>query len=281
MHAIVGAVTYARQYVASLCVLAMSFSAVPALAKSPPNILGDWEVTQVLMTGGLQPQWSVKENDPRLMWRRMRIASDSYVYNNDEKKCTLTLMPGTENASMRTLFEREKTKRPKLMKERFYGRLRDYKLGALAQQPVRILQERCEAIARKNDVTGNWIAVLPDALIVPYTQDALMVLKRPPKEIDPGQLDYCKTAVNASDKVICADRQLWQMQRYTEASLAPLESKPAVLAEELNKDTTTLLAKRQACNGDSDCLYKTLDQHVDTLVQLCMICIWRHFGLRP
>ena len=269
-----------------------------------PALIGDWEVRRVLMNGP-NAQWSMREDDPRLMARTLRITADSVSFAR-QRKCAASPMIGGQNLPMRALFAKgARAKRPAAMKRTLYERLENYEIGAmrpeaehgtidhpvgrignfelskLSGRPVKLLETRCSDRDGTFFSGFNWIAVVSGTLpsskmatvLLPYQPDALLVLRRTPTIVAPGpaQIQYCKSAESASDKAICADRQLWLMQAYT-LSAQPFaqpfaHSNLPVVQAQLDARITEALRKRQDCNGDPKCLYEVLDDHIETLVQ--------------
>lgn len=106
-------------------------------------------------------------------------------------------------------------------------------------------------------------------MLLPYQPDALVLLQRPPSaaSADARQLSYCKEAVSASDKTICADRELWLMHGFTQSARERAQSQRPEINAALEKSVAQLMQRRQACNGERNCLYDVLDEHVAMLVQ--------------
>jgi hypothetical protein len=236
------------------------------------TILGDWEVSRVLMTGGMQPQWSMREDDPRLLGRRLSIAADGMQFRNIETDCILRRLAGGKPQSMRSLFARPGNKRPPGMHGTLYGRQEDYELGGLRGQAVKLFEVHCRTGSESFLDDANWLATTtsPATLLMPYQPDALLVLRRlpaPGSRPDAAQTEYCRQAGSPSDQAICADRQLWRMHSYTISAQARAQSPRPELNAELAREIADQLQKRQACNGERNCLYEVLDRHIELLVQ--------------
>ena len=229
---------------------------------------GDWEVTRVLMTGGMQTQWSMHEDDPRLMGRVLHLSSDAKQFPNAATGCTAQAPAGAKPQSMRLLFAKSvmgESKRPPAIKGSLYGRIEDYALDGLNTRPVILLEVRCELVGGHITccrIRHNTADALQTA--------ALALLRHPPPKgslPDADQAAYCKQAVSASDLAICADRQLWRMYSYTLSAQQRAQSPRAEVNQALEKDIAVQLQKRQACNCKAQYLYEVLDWHIDLLVQ--------------
>jgi len=244
----------------------------PAGLAQDSSVLGDWEISRVLMTGGMQPQWSMREDDPRLLGRHLSVAADGMQFRNTETGCVLRPLAGGKTQSIRSLFARSGGKRPAGMRGTLYGRQEDYELGGLHGRAVKLFQIHCRAGSESFLDDANWLATTtsPATLLIPYEPDALLVLRRRPapgSTPDAGQTEYCRQANSPSDRAICADRQLWQMHSYTISAEQRAQSPRPELNAELAREIADQLAKRQACNGETNCLYEVLDQHIELLVQ--------------
>ena len=273
--------THARSaaLVASLLLAAAGHAA--AIANTSGSILyGEWEVTRVLMTGGMQPQWSMREDDPRLMARTLRIDTIGVEFRHVVSSCVAQPMVGAQKLSMKTLFAKESgVKRPIAMKGRAYGRVANYDLGSLRNQSVALLQLRCKDPEKTFLAEANWIAATADAtkkspttLLMAYQPDALLVLQRVVNDssatgADPKRADYCAKAQSASQKTICNERELWRMHTYSELARARAQSPRAEVNAAIDANVADLMQKREDCKGARDCLYGVLDRHIEVLVQ--------------
>lgn len=254
----------------SLILLALMAIAPLASSATPDStILGDWEVSRVLMTGGMQPQWSMHEDDPRLLGRRLSITAKGLQFRNADTGCVVQPMAGGRPQAMRSLFARPGSKRPSGMHGTLYGRLEDYELGALRERPVKLFAVRCPTGSEDFLGAANWLAATasPGTLLMPYQPDALLLLHRPGTPPDAGQTQYCRQADSPSDRAICADRQLRQMHGYTLSARHRAQSPRPELNAALTRDIAVQLEKRQACQGEPNCLYEVLDRHIELLVQ--------------
>jgi hypothetical protein len=229
------------------------------------------------MTDGMQPQWSMREDDPRLMARTLHLGPDAVRFRNIDSGCSALPLTGGKPQAMRSLFAKSATgtKRSPTLHGALYGRASDYQLGALRDRTVQLLELRCQSESHKLMAEANWLAVtVPPsatsaALLMPYQPDALLVLRRAPSGAHPeaAQASYCVQATSTSDKAICADRQLWRMHTYTLSALQRAQSPRAEINEAVAKDVAEQLQKRQACQGNIRCLYEVLDRHIELLVQ--------------
>jgi hypothetical protein len=248
-----------------------SYVTAKPLPTKPLSILGDWEITQLLVTDGISnSQRFMKPDDANVMGRRYRFQLDSVIYKRDEKRCTLDTSLAQQRFPIKTLFADERVVRPTLITRKFYRRAAQYNLGSLARASVAIYAYRCgksnERETRVNNM-GNWFAATGDTIIWPLAPDALVVMKRQPKTLVPEHATFCKSATSANDKVICADREMWLMKVFTEnvrdCAIAYDLQTPAQLRDQLDAFVT----QRNACDGSRDCVYDVLDEHASILAQ--------------
>lgn len=235
-------------------------------------VFGEWEVSRVLMTGGMQMQWSMREDDPRLLGRSLHITADAVRFQNTVSACALQPLAGGKAQSMRSLFAQPGGKRPAGMHGTLYRRQEDYELGALRGQPVKLFAVRCQPNQESFLIDANWLATTgsPTTLLMPYQPDALLLLRRTPPEgtaPEAARREYCQQANSPSDLAICADRELWLMHSHTLSARQRAQPSRPELNAALAREEAVQLAKRQACAGERNCLYEVLDEHVELLVQ--------------
>lgn len=257
--------------------VAFNCAATPNEDTSNASIQGEWEVTAVLMTGGMQPQWSMHENDPRMMGRRLRVTPDAVEFKQEAYECGLIPMITGKPQPMKALFAMGLVgTRPKSFSGPLYGSMDDYDLGPARGQPVKLFELQCKKPDENFLAESNWIALTsatpksPATLLMAYQPDALLVLQRPAANIGPletSQATYCREASTVSDKAICADRQLLTMHGYTQSALKRAHSPRPEVNAALERDVSAQRQKRLDCQGDVRCIYQVLDEHIAMLVQ--------------
>ena len=194
----------------------------------------------------------------------------SVTFNDEATSCILDASLATRTFPIKALFADEHLARPKIVRDRFYRRAKHYALGALSREPVRIYAYQCgkkdgDDVQINN--TGNWFAVAGDTIIWPQSPDALVLLKRQPTQPTAEQSKFCAAATLASDKAICADREMWLMKVFTDTfrdCARPFAPEPP---DELRAELDAYVTKRNACNGDRACVYSVLDEHASLLAQ--------------
>lgn len=225
----------------------------------------------MLPTAGFSnSQRFMNPDDPQVMGRKYSFQADSVTYDNETKRCKLDASLARQTFPMRALFAEEPIPRPKIIQKRFYRRAAQYELGALARESVRIYAYQCEKIDgndTKINNTGNWFAATQDTIIWPLASDALVVMKRQPTRPTTEQTAFCNTATHASDKTICADREMWLMKTFTDISRECAIAYELRTPDTLRQQIDVFVAKRNACEGARACVYAALDSHVSLLAQ--------------
>jgi hypothetical protein len=256
---------------ALVAVVKLFVGTVSATPMSPQQVLGDWEITGLLVTDGFSnSKRSMKPDDAYVMGRKYSFQTDSVTYDNETKRCKLDTSLARQTFPIKALFAEERIPRPKLIRDRFYRRAAQYALGSLAKESVTIYAYQCAKVGdketRRNN-TGNWFAATKDTIIWPLAPDALVLMKRQPSAQTAEQKSFCESATLASDKLICADREMWLMKVFTEAVHECAVRVELRTPDELRVELDAYANKRKACEGNRDCVYDALNQHVNLLAQ--------------
>ena len=256
---------------AALALTALSCAAATAAPLAPPKIVGDWEVTRLLVTDGVSnSQRSMKPDDAIVMGRKYSFQANSVTFGNQEIHCTLDTSLAKQTYSIKTLFADERLPRPKIIRDRFYRRAAQYALGRLAREAVTIYAYRCDKTDDRDtqlNNSGNWFAATKDTIIWPLGPDALVLLKRQPTQRTAEQTAFCNIATQASDKTICADREMWLMKVFTDTVRDCAIAFERRTPEKLRVQLDSYVAKRNTCDGVRACVYDVLDEHASILAQ--------------
>jgi hypothetical protein len=265
-------VRYQRRPEAALAVVvALWMGAASSAPMSPQQVLGDWEITGLLATAGFSnSQRFMSPDDPQMMGRKYSFQVDSVTYDNETKRCKLDASLARQTFPMKALFADERIPRPKIIRDRFYRRAAQYALGPLARETVRIYAYHCEKTddrATQLNNTGNWFAATRDTIIWPLASDALVLMKRQPTRPTVEQAAFCSAAINASDKTVCADREMWLMKTFTDTVRECAIAYELRTPDKLRQQIDTFIAQRNACEGAQSCVYDALNAHSSLLAQ--------------
>jgi hypothetical protein len=251
--------------------IALSTEIAIAAPMTPQQVLGDWEITALLVTDGFSnSKRSLRPNDPYVMGRKYSFQKDSVTYDNDTKRCKLDTSLARKVFPMKALFAEERKERPKLIRDRFYRRAAQYALGSLGGEVITIYAYRCEKTNNfkpQLNNTGNWFAATKDTIIWPLAPDALVLMKRQPTQPTTEQASNCNDVTQASDKTICDDREMWLMKKFTETVRECAIARSVKNSTELRERLDALVVKRNACDGGRSCVYETLSEHAYLLAQ--------------
>jgi hypothetical protein len=258
--------------VQSLVLLALLCSSVAIAAPlSPQQILGDWEITGLLVTDGFSnSQRSMKPDDANVMGRKYHFQLDSVTYDDQTIDCKLDTSLARQTFPMKALFAQERIPRPKLIRDRFYRRAAQYALGSLARESVRIYAYRCKKIdgfELQLNNTGNWFAATKDTIIWPLGSDALVTMKRQPTQPSAAQKTFCNRATLANDKTICTDREMWLMKVFTDTFRDCAIHFEQRTPDELRAELDAFDSQRNECDGSRTCVYGALSKHASILAQ--------------
>jgi hypothetical protein len=257
---------------ASLAMAATLWASIAIAAPmSPQQVLGDWEITRLLVTDGFSnSKRSMKPDDAYVMGRKYSFHADSVTYDNETMRCKLDTSLAQQTFPMKALFAEERIPRPKIIRDRFYRRAAQYALGPLARETVRIYAYQCEKTddrATQLNNTGNWFAATKDTIIWPQSSDALVLMKRQPTLPTTEQTAFCNRASTANDKTICADREMWLMKVFTETVRDCAVHFERRTPEELRAQLDAFEFQRNACPGSRACVYEVLSKHASILAQ--------------
>jgi hypothetical protein len=233
------------------------------------QVFGDWEIVRVLVPEGVaNGQRFMRPDDPQLMGRKYSFGAKTFMRRNEEIQCTLDVSQAHQKFKVKSLFALERTASPKLVRDRFDKKPKDFfvgpKLASFLTESVAIYAYRC---VTKDDreiqinPMGNWFARSQTTIIWPLAPDAFALLKKQPVIKVKAQQTFCETASSPSDKTICEDRELWLMKDFTDAFTACAIDRSANSKEALRDALAELLLKRDACAGLKQCVYAVLSQH--------------------
>jgi hypothetical protein len=246
-----------------------ALAATLAAPVSPSHVLGDWEITRVLVVDvGRDSPGGINADDGREVGRKYSFQAKSVVVDGEYSRCALDTTMARQAFSINTLFAGERSAHSKRLRQSFYGRAAQYDLASLSREPVRIYAYQCKDRGTQINPMGNWFAATKDTIVWPLGLGALAVMKRPPTVRPAAQVAFCAAATVASDKTICQDRELWLMKSYTETvdACAMVERGSRTL-DERRGQLDAYVAQRNGCEGDRSCIFYALREHAAILGQ--------------
>ena len=247
-----------------------------AAAKVTPKpagseLLGQWEVSRVLADLADQPHWGIRPGDASLLYRSMTITADKIWFVGDSKSCD---QPSWQPlaTTWQSLFQKTGMSRTPSNSAPARATPQDYDLKVSPKQRVQafLVCPRAGASASKAWRDAGWMALeSADSLVVRYSGQVLVVLRRRAQDEKPQASFSCEKASSPSEKTICSDRELAAWDRSVAEALrqvmeykADADEKARVLREHM-----AWKAERDKCGADSACLRSSLSSRVTLLNQ--------------
>jgi hypothetical protein len=248
-----------------------------ALTTNSPDVTGDWVVADVLLKRGLSnAQLSNHRTSSMLLAYHYRLQADAVTVMNERAVCALNTRSAPSATTLRALFAGESvTPRTQGIKQKLLGKAADYALPVTMQAvssqktpTVMIYTYRCSGEQTAINDMGDWFALAGEQLLLPYAQDALLILSRASREPSEQQIAFCKTPANSVDRIICADSQRYALHRYIESTapcalVAPAPNERDVIARE----HAAKLKKRNECSDNASCVWDALFEHAQWVAQ--------------
>jgi hypothetical protein len=248
-----------------------------AFMANSPDVTGDWRVTDVLLKRGLSnAQLSNHRTSSMLLARYYRLQPDAVTVMNERSACALNTQSTRSTTELRALFSGEPaTPRVLGIKQKLLGKAADYALPATMQTvssrktpTVMIYTYRCSGEQTAINDMGDWFAMAGEQLLLPYTQDARLILSRAPREPSELQSAFCNAPANSVDRIICADSQRFALHRYVESTApcalaAPAQNERDAIASE----HAAKLKKRDECGDNASCVWDALFEHAQWVAQ--------------
>jgi hypothetical protein len=235
----------------------------------PRTIQGKWEVTSNLVPNNVdRRKANTAIDDVSSIGRVFEFQEEQVVYKGVEIFCSFDAKSITSNVPVKALFADDvaKTKLPPWVTSKLIGQAANYRLGLLATKRATLYRYVCpnennDPLQGSVNYLGNWFAVVGDTILMPFTNDGLRILNRPAKIKTVAHRTFCSKAESGYEKRVCDEREIWVMHSLVQ-SIAPcaVDAYP-----ELRPQLAEFAQKRDACEGDRDCVYEALDAIVTTL----------------
>jgi hypothetical protein len=196
------------------------------------KVLGDWEVSRVLLTKNAEDATEPPAGGyARLIGLKFRVGPDGVTSNwsLDDQTIGMAKAEGgplvfrsKQPLSIKVLFEKEEVARPKHFRGLVRGKASDYALrdgmGSLVNQPITLYGYAADRMQDANAGSVTFAAV-GDVLLMDHDEGGLLILRRPPKTETTEHAIFCEKARSETDKLICADRSLWMRYHYIQTTL--------------------------------------------------------------
>jgi uncharacterized protein YecT (DUF1311 family) len=252
----------------ALVLVTLAGTARAEMNASPPVALsGIWEVEQVAVDRADQMHWEVGPDDPRLLGQELIISRAEVRFGADEGGCESSAWQPLIT-TWETLF-RKGLRRPPGGGRSTRPSPDDFELVVAKRTPVTAYL-LCRTNSRATDawLHEKWVAVHgSDVLIMHYSNQVLLVLKRRAPDAKPSASFPCAKAVTPTEKTICSSFNLAARDRSVAAAYHQALERNRNDQLGLRTQQTEWLGKRDGCGSNADCLDELLSQQVWYLVQ--------------
>jgi hypothetical protein len=225
--------------VVSIMLLANASSAYANTLVPRAKVLGDWEVSRVLITKNAEDSTPPPASGyARLIGLKFRVDTERVTshWKVDDQSTGIAKAEGRalvlssrRPLSIKVLFEDEKIARPNYFQGLVRGKASDYALrdglGSLIDQPVSLYGYTYDQFKDQAPLSVTFAAV-GSLLIMDYDEGVLLILRRPPKTKTTEHAAFCQNARSESDKFICSDRDLWVRYHYIQTTLPCAQKQP-------------------------------------------------------
>jgi uncharacterized protein YecT (DUF1311 family) len=234
-------------------------------AAAPDELIGTWDVEQVLVDGQDQIHWGYRPNDPQFLGRELVIDRTMVRFNGARLQCRQSRWVAHQTTWGNLIgggFPRSPDGGRKARPEPS-----DFELTVPSSTPVAAYlvcrqSERQEA----KFVSGTWLAKKDSStLALRIDSSALLVLSRRPADAQPSPPFSCKRASSPSEKAICGSFALASWDRSVHIGFQKAPDRGSDTAEQTRKEQKAWLSKRNACAADTACLAQEMFARVQSL----------------
>lgn len=241
-----------------------------AAAKPKPEsaLFGQWEVTRVLPDLADQPHWSMRPNDASLLYRSMTISEDKIWFVGDDESCAQPRWQSLQT-TWQGLFQKTGINRAPSNSASTRATPADYGLEVAGNARVQAFLVCPPVRESKRLIDAGWMALqAPDSLVVRYSQQLLVTLRRRAKDEPPRASFACEKASSPAEKTICSDVELAAWDRsVAEALRQVLDYKEADDKARILREHMAWKAERDKCGTERECLEQAMDSRTGHLIQ--------------
>jgi hypothetical protein len=250
--------------------------APPAAHKSaagavPSQLLGQWEVTRVLLDLADQPHWGmIRPGDPSLLYRSMTITPDKLWFVATRKSCDQsTWVPLI--TTWQGLFDITDISRAPSNSAPTRVKPQDYDLKVPSKQRVRAYPVCMPTPLRSQKAWRglDWMVLQGDELVVRYGGQVIVVLRKRAPDEKPTASFPCDKAASAAEKTICSDVEVAAWDRSVAEALHQVFERRDERGERENIINAHIAwkAQRDKCGADLPCIRDACEDRVIELIQ--------------
>jgi uncharacterized protein YecT (DUF1311 family) len=214
-----------------------------------------------------QMHWDMRPDDPQLLGRELLIRPDTITFTGDEKPTCQQSTWKTRTLEWSKLFAKTFSRSPgdgKPLPSDF-GLKIDKAAKATYYEicpPPGAVSQALAAHYRR------WVAQREaDVLVMHYSDQVLLTLRRRPKDAKPRASFDCGKASTPTETTICASFELAGWDRSVATAFKQALKRSPGKAENLRVDQRRWLTKRDACGAKTDCIDEMLWRRVEELGQ--------------
>lgn len=239
-----------------------------AAAEAPSGLVGNWDVEHVAVDEQDQMHWGTRPDDPQLLGRELLIQPEMIHFTADEAPCkqptwkpqTLTWVKLFAKSFSRASGGGRSTQPLPAdfgLKVELAAKATFYQICPVPEvRPSDAWQYR------------RWIAQRePNLLVMHYTNQVLLTLRRRPPGEKPRASFDCHKAVTSTETTICGSYQLAGWDRSVAAAFRAAVERSPTKKDELREDQRRWLKNRDACGAKTECIDEMLWRRVEELGQ--------------
>lgn len=251
----------------SLLLLAVA-SEARAQGGLPTSVAGAWDVERVLVDKADQMHWGFRPDDPQLLARELIVARDEVHFSADKDACKQRAWQPLTTTWGR-LFARGIRRAPGGGRST-HPSPADFELAVESTGKATGYLLCVEPGNRGADewLDGRWIALQrPEFLVMHYSDQVLLVLRRRPANAKPRASFPCEKATTLSEKAICGSFELAGWDRSVAVAWHQLMERSTDDRVRRQEEQKEWLRKRDQCGESAPCLEEMLWRRVEAMTQ--------------
>jgi uncharacterized protein YecT (DUF1311 family) len=253
----------------SLVRAAPGASAEPPVIDPPTALIGSWEVERVAVDRADQMHWSMRPDNPLLLFRELLISTERVRFNGSKLDCKQTSWKA-HSVTWAYLFSHG-FPRPGASPVGSRTSAADFDF-AVAKNGSATAYSLCPPLdgrPRGAFPVDTWVALNGlDQLAMHLDTQVLLILRRRPADAKPRPSFDCTKATTPTERAICGNFDLAGWDRSIAAAFRAASKGRAEREPELLQQQKQWLRERDACGATVSCIDDHLWRRVDELVQI-------------
>lgn len=232
----------------------------------PSSLVGAWDVEHVNVDEQDQMHWGTRPDDPALLGRELLIQRDMVRFTADEEPCHQGDWK-PRNLPWAKLFAKSFSRAPDGGRS---SRPLPADFGLRVDGAVKVnYYELCptpEVPPSKASQYQRWVVQRsPDVLVMHYTNQVLLTLRRRAAAVKPRASFDCGRAATPTETAICASHDLAGWDRSVALALRQAIARSPEKEATLRDDQHRWLKKRDTCGTKGDCIRESAWDRVQEL----------------